>query len=126
MGTVHVGMEFNLADDPSRAALCLHVPQGGGKTKILFPIYFEQERPPTAGVPEGVIEREQVAAVLVDFVIPHTSRTHMHAHTHTHTHTRTHTLHAHTHALIHTHTHTHSSPLPHYLQLPPIPPLTSS
>jgi len=31
----------------------------GGKTKILFPIYFEQERPPTAGVPEGIIEREQ-------------------------------------------------------------------
>ena len=31
----------------------------GGKTKILFPIYFEQERPPTAGVADGVIEKEQ-------------------------------------------------------------------
>ena len=31
----------------------------GGKTKILFPIYYEQERPPTAGVVDGVIEREQ-------------------------------------------------------------------
>ena len=32
-----------------------------GKTKIPFPIYYEAERPPTAGVPEGVIEREQVS-----------------------------------------------------------------
>lgn len=26
--------------------------------KIGFPIYFEKERPPTAGVPEGVIEKQ--------------------------------------------------------------------
>lgn len=32
----------------------------GGKVKIPFPIYYEVERPPTAGVPEGVIEKEQV------------------------------------------------------------------
>ena len=32
----------------------------GGKTKILFPIYYEEARPPTAGVPESVIEKEQV------------------------------------------------------------------
>ena len=32
----------------------------GGKTKILFPIYYEEARPPTAGVPETVIEKEEV------------------------------------------------------------------
>ena len=32
----------------------------GGKTKILCPIYYEEARPPTAGVPESVIEKEMV------------------------------------------------------------------
>ena len=33
----------------------------GGKTKIPFPIYFEEAKPPSAGVPENVIEKEQVS-----------------------------------------------------------------
>ena len=32
----------------------------GGKTKILCPIYYEEARPPTAGVSESVIEKEMV------------------------------------------------------------------
>ena len=48
----------------------------GGKTKILFPIYFEEERPPTAGVPEGVIEREEFVTDVQRFPrghsLPHT------------------------------------------------------
>ena len=33
----------------------------GGKTKIVCPIYYEETRPPTAGVPETVIEKEMVS-----------------------------------------------------------------
>ena len=32
----------------------------GGKTKIACPIYYEEARPPTAGVPESVVEKEMV------------------------------------------------------------------
>ena len=40
--------------------MCVHVCLKGGKTKVLCPIYYEEARPPTAGVPENVIEKEQV------------------------------------------------------------------
>ena len=47
----------------------------GGKMKIAFPIYFEQERPPTSGVPEGVIERQVFVTDIQRFdrdtVLPH-------------------------------------------------------
>ena len=34
--------------------------KGKAKANIPFPIYYEAERPPTAGVADGAIEKEQV------------------------------------------------------------------
>ena len=46
-----------------------------GKLKIHFPIYYEEDRPPTAGVPEGIIERQMFLTDLQRFhrdaEIPH-------------------------------------------------------
>ncbi|XP_019849609.1 PREDICTED: ankyrin repeat and EF-hand domain-containing protein 1-like isoform X1 [Amphimedon queenslandica] len=41
-----------------------------GKGKILFPIYFEAERPPVAGVADGLIEREEYLTDYQRFSVP--------------------------------------------------------
>ena len=41
--------------------VCIIISSSQGKTKVLFPIYYEAERPPTSGISDGCIEREQVS-----------------------------------------------------------------
>ena len=41
--------------------VCIIISSAQGKTKVLFPIYYEAERPPMSGISDGCIEREQVS-----------------------------------------------------------------